>query len=338
MSRIEEALRRSQLTETEAAPESEPLPPFMDVAPVLDDLPAPYMDLEPLAEAPAPVAARPMAVAPKPVAVAPKPMAVAPKPMAVAPKPVAVAPKPVAVVPPPVAATPAPVAPGKRIDEKLVISPAVNPVAVEQYRKLAAALHQLQVERGTKVVMVASAMAGEGKTLTAANIALTLSESFRRRTLLIDADLRRPSVDKVLDILSVSGLNDALDAPEDRKLAIVEMSPRLSVLTAGRPNPDPMSGLTSARMRSIVQEAATRFDWVVLDTPPIELLPDASLLCEIVDAVVLVIGAGHAPFRSIERAVNAIDRKRIVGVVLNRAAQTREAGYYGYYAGGGGEN
>jgi capsular exopolysaccharide synthesis family protein len=252
------------------------------------------------------------------------PPAAAPRPTIVVPVP----PKPAAVAAPTTSVPAA--APAKRVNEKLVISPAVDPVAVEQYRKLAAALHQLQVERGTKVVMVASAMAGEGKTLTAANVAYTLSESFRRRTLLIDADLRRPTVDKVLDIVSVSGLNDALDAPEDRKLAIVEMSPRLSVLTAGRPNPDPMSGLTSARMRSIVQEAATRFDWVVLDTPPIELLPDASLLCEIVDAVVLVIGAGHAPYRSIERAVNAIDRKRIVGVVLNRASQTHEAGYYGY--------
>jgi capsular exopolysaccharide synthesis family protein len=183
--------------------------------------------------------------------------------------------------------------------------------------------------------MVASAMAGEGKTLTAANIAYTLSESFRRRTLLIDADLRRPTVDKVLNVMSVSGLNDALEAPDDRKLTIIEMSPRLSVLPAGRPNPDPMSGLTSPRMRSIVQEAATKFDWVVLDTPPIELLPDASLLSEMVDGVLLVVSAGITPFRSIERAVNAIDRKRILGVVLNRAVQGHASGYYGYaYAAG----
>jgi len=221
--------------------------------------------------------------------------------------------------------------PQKHIGEKLMISPAMNPVAAEQYRKLAAALHHLRVERGIKVVMVASAMAGEGKTLTAANVAFTLSESFRQRTLLIDADLRRPTVDKVLDIMNVSGLSDALDAPEDQKLTIVEMSPWLSVLPAGRPNPDPMSGLTSPRMRSIVQEAATKFDWVVLDTPPVELLADASLLFEIVDAVVLVVGAGHTPFRSIERAVNLIDRKRIVGVVLNRAVQPNASRYYGYY-------
>jgi protein-tyrosine kinase len=179
--------------------------------------------------------------------------------------------------------------------------------------------------------MIASAMAGEGKTLTAANLALTLSESFRRRTLLIDADLRRPTVHKVLDIANMSGLNDVLDAPEDCKLTIIETSPRLSVLPAGRPNPDPMSGLTSDRMRSIISEAAAKFEWVVIDTPPIELLPDASLLAEMVDAVVLVIGAGRTPYKSIERAVNAIGRKRIAGIVLNRAVNLRGAGYYNYY-------
>jgi capsular exopolysaccharide synthesis family protein len=303
MSRIEEALRRAQLVESEpeTAPDPGLQPAFMDIEPAVALAPAAYADIDDLAvevrEA-SPVDVAAAVDAPPPIA-------------------------------PPVPPSAAP-APRKRIDGKLVISPAVDPVAVEQYRKLAAALHQLQVERGMKVVMIASAMAGEGKTLTAANVAFTLSESFRRRTLLIDADLRRPTVDRLLDIVNVSGLNDALEAPEDRKLTIVEMSPRLSVLTAGRPNSDPMSGLTSARMQSIVQEAAAKFDWVVLDTPPIELLPDASLLAEIVDAVVLVIGAGHAPFRSIERAVNAIDRKRIIGVVLNRAAQAHESGYYGY--------
>src|SRR5262249_14666520 len=77
-------------------------------------------------------------------------------------------------------------------DDKLIVGTDIKPVAVEQYRRTAAVLHRLQADRNIRVVMIASAVAGEGKTLTACNIALTLSESFRRRTLLIDADLRRP--------------------------------------------------------------------------------------------------------------------------------------------------
>lgn len=232
------------------------------------------------------------------------------------------------VGPDPVRPTAAP--PAGPCNEKLIVSEFAQPIVVEQYRKLAATLHQVQVERESKIVMVASAMAGEGKTLTAANLALTLSESFRRRVLLVDADLRRPTVHQLFQIANDVGLNDALAADEERKLALIDVSPRLKVLPAGRPNPDPMSGLTSDRMRRILDEASTRFEWVVVDTPPIGLLPDAELLARMVNMVVFVIGAGSTPYSMVERAVNAIDRSRIVGVVLNRATEAHAA--YQYYS------
>ncbi len=220
------------------------------------------------------------------------------------------------------------------VNEKLILSDAVPPVAIEQYRRLAATLHQVQIERGTKIVMVASATAGEGKTLTAANLALTLSESFRSSVLLIDADLRRPTVHELFQISNASGLNDGLKADEERKLSFVEVSPRLTVLPAGPPNPDPMSGLTSDRMKRIIQEASAKFEWVVLDTPPVGFLPDANLLAEMVDMVVFVVGAGTTPSHLIQRAVKAMDRSRIVGVVLNRVAESQAAyqHYHHYYA------
>jgi capsular exopolysaccharide synthesis family protein len=218
------------------------------------------------------------------------------------------------------------------VDGKLIGNAELPAVVGEQYRKLGAVLHQLQAERGVKIVMVASAMAEEGKTLTAANLALTLSESFRRRVLLVDADLRRPTIHKLFRISNVSGLNDGLKAEQEQKLTVIEISPRLSILPAGRPDPDPMSGLTSDRMRTIVTQAGEEFDWVVLDTPPVGLLPDAKLLAEMVHAVVFVIRAGTTPFRVIDRAVAEIDRKRIVGVVLNRVTEAAmPSHYYEYY-------
>jgi capsular exopolysaccharide synthesis family protein len=219
---------------------------------------------------------------------------------------------------------------GRRSENsKLILDADMPPGVVEQYRKVAASLHQLQLDRGTKIVMIASAMAGDGKTITASNVALTLSESFRRRVLLVDADLRRPSIHVMFDTPNVTGLNEALTSETEQKLTIFEVTPRLSVLPSGRPNPDPMSSLCSDRMRMIVAEAATKFDWVVIDTPPVGVLADARLLAEIVDAVVLVIGAGRTPFRAVERAIEAIDRKRIAGVVLNRVTERHAA--YQYY-------
>ena len=232
------------------------------------------------------------------------------------------------VAPPPFAA-PVIRAGGRR--DKLVMGRHIPAAAVEQYRKLAAALHHAQVQHGTKVVMMASTLAGEGKTLTATNLALTLSESYRRRVALIDADLRRPTVHDMFGLPNVSGLNDVLSARGNTACEIFEVSPCLSVLTAGRPNPDPVSGLTSERMRALVAAASKEFEWVILDTPPVGLLPDAGLLGGMVDTVVLVIAAGRTQYRMIHRTVEAIGRDRIFGVVLNRAAIDPLWGGYGSY-------
>ncbi len=116
----------------------------------------------------------------------------------------------------------------------------------EQYRRLAAALHHAQEATGVKVVMIASAVAGEGKTLTAANLALTFSESYQRVVLLIDGDLRRPSLHRMFKIDVESGLTDALGVGRtSRSWPSIELSDRLTILPAGRPNSDPMAGLTS---------------------------------------------------------------------------------------------
>jgi capsular exopolysaccharide synthesis family protein len=214
---------------------------------------------------------------------------------------------------------------------KVVTGPEMDAGAVEQYRRLAATLHHDQVERGTRKVMVASAVDGEGKTLTALNLALTLSESYHRRVVLIDADLRCPRVHEMLDIANVAGLNEALTDPRQSKATLLAVSPRLSVLPAGRPNPDPMGPLTSQRMAQILDKAAANFDWVVVDTPPVVLLPDANLLAAMVDVSVLVIQAGRTAYDLIDRAILALGRERVLGIVLNGVEETdREYSYSAY--------
>ena len=127
-------------------------------------------------------------------------------------------------------------------------------------------------------------------------------------------------------------------------MAVTQISERLFVLPAGRPEADPMSGLTSERMRRLVTQARAAFDWVIIDTPPVGLLPDASLLADIVDGVLLVVRAGKAPFALVKRTVEAITHERILGVVMNAVdyAHDRNAGgyyeYYGYGYYGGNPN
>jgi capsular exopolysaccharide synthesis family protein len=308
------------------------------------ELHLPALDIEPLEEPPALAPAPPPVEAPPAAEVVepPRPQAAhAPRlaPAAVAPAPAVRAPEP-AVVPGPApvrvasstaphpavpAAEPSvPAAPGivlgrldPRQSEKLVVGNRIPPLPLEQYRKLAASLHHAQADHGLRVVMVTSALATEGKTLTATNLALTLAESYRRRVLLVDADLRRPSLHDVFQVPNLSGLSDGLKTSDERKLALIQISPTLTLLPAGRPEPDPMAALSSARMRRVVAEAAESFDWVILDTPPVGLLTDAHLLAAMVDGALLVVRAERTPYEAVKRATDIIGRERVLGVVLN---------------------
>ena len=211
---------------------------------------------------------------------------------------------------------------------KVVVDPNMTPAFRERYRQLAATLHHAQTSAGIKVVMIASAAVGEGKTLTATNLALTFSESYKRRVLLIDADLRRPSLHVMFGIDNSTGLSDGLSAAVERPVRLRQLTPRLAILPAGLPTGDPMAGLTSERMRRILEEAREAFDWIVVDTPPVGLMPDANLLAAMVDGAVVVVKAESTPHDLVQRAVDAIGRTKVFGAVLNRAtAASRNVPY-----------
>jgi capsular exopolysaccharide synthesis family protein len=201
--------------------------------------------------------------------------------------------------------------------DRLATSAGADPVLVEQFRRLAAILHSAQSATAIRVLMVTSASAEDGKTLTALNLSLVLSESYHKRVLLIDADLRRPSLGKAAELTAVPGLSDVLKASVDQRLSFVPVTPTLTLLPAGRPNPDPMGALTSPRMRQILEEAASRFDWVVLDAPPMGPLADARLLADMADAAIFVIRAGRTKHAAVKKAIDTLGRERLLGVVLN---------------------
>jgi capsular exopolysaccharide synthesis family protein len=336
MSRVYDAMRRKAEEQKGTVSQSEAAPTWTSPVGVEEDVlsqlqaenmgtrpPAPELDEDPVARQELrPTITPPAAVRHEPAAPAPA----APAP-----------------------AAPAPVAPARaaarkelsspifehvdlRYKGKIVLDTAVSPQSREQYRRLAASLHHAQAVSGIKVVMVTSAMVGEGKTLTASNVAMTLSQSYKKELLLVDADFRRPSVHAVFGIPPYPGLAESLTAEQNQKIRVRLVSSGLGVLTGGRPTSDPIAALTSERMRQLVQEARNTFDWVILDTPPVALLTDASLVSAMTDGALIVVKAGETSWDLVERAVNAVGRERTLGVVLNRATgQLPSTGYYDYY-------
>jgi capsular exopolysaccharide synthesis family protein len=216
---------------------------------------------------------------------------------------------------------------------RLVVGEQPDAMLVEQLRGLAAALHQAQAGSGLRVLLVTSAEPGEGKSLTCMNLALTLSESYRRRVLLIDADLRRPSLHEIAQVSNRVGLRDILSGPTDQKLPVYKLSKTLTLVPAGKPDMNPMVALSSPRMGKVLAEAAAVFDWVIVDAPPLLPVADATLLAPMCDASLLVVKAGQTHYAAAQKAADMLDRERILGVVLNGAVVGRGGGYrYEYQA------
>jgi protein-tyrosine kinase len=213
--------------------------------------------------------------------------------------------------------------------EKLAIENGAEGAVVEEFRKLAATLHHAQAVHRLKVVMVTSAAGGEGKSLTTVNLALTLSNSYRRRVLLIDADLRKPTIHDIFQVQNGAGLLSFLKNGSDRSVPGIEVSPRLIVMPSGGVSADPIGMLTSSALKELLDEASRAFDWVLIDTPPAAILPDCNLLAPSVDGVLLIVDAFHTPHPMVVKAIEAVGREKILGVVLNHAEHTPSNYKYG---------
>lgn len=219
--------------------------------------------------------------------------------------------------------------------QRLISSIDESDPVLDQMRSLAASLHQARSGRELKIIAVTSSVSGEGKTLLAANLALTLTRSYMRQVLLIDADLRRPSLHRLFGTSSSDGISVALESVREGKaVSVHEVAPRLALLPAGKPARDPISVLASDAMQRLMTGATSAFDWIVIDTPPVGMLPDVGLLSSLSDAVLLVVEAGRVRYDLVQRTVESIGADRIFGVVLNKVPESEIVATYGmhYYA------
>lgn len=215
-------------------------------------------------------------------------------------------------------AWPQPFAP--EVAGRLVVMPQSSPATVRQYQHAAAALEQVQREKNVRTVAIVSAVAGEGRTLTAANLALMLSEAFHRRVLLIDTHLEQPRLHHVFQVSAGAGLRRCLQLASDHPVPFVELTAKLALLPGGRGERSADEVLGSEPMRQLLAKAAADFDWVILDTAPASEQPDAALLSRLVDRVVLVVRAGRTLTPLVEQLVEQLGRERVAGVVLNQAS------------------
>ncbi len=230
--------------------------------------------------------------------------------------------------------------PGGKLDspaaDRLVGSANAGPLAVEQFRRLAAALIHARAERYLKSILVTSPAPGDGKSNVAVNLALTLSESYQRSVLLVDADLRRPMLHSLFGVENTPGLTEALSPDNRRAVATVEINEALTLLPAGRPEASPLGGLSSDRLKHLLADAAARFDWIIVDSPPVGMLADARLVSEAIDGALLVVRAGVTLYPDVEAAAETLGHERILGIVLNAVEpeEVQGEGYYHHYYGG----
>ena len=219
----------------------------------------------------------------------------------------------------------------EKVSELITISEPRSPIS-EAYRALRTNLDFASLDRALKTLVVTSAGVGEGKSTTLANLAVVSAQA-GRKVVLVDADLRRPTLHQIFGLGNETGLTTvmmddaALAAPPLQATSVED----LSVLTSGPLPPNPTELMGSRRMEEVVAALAERADQVFFDTPPVVAVTDAAVLSTKVDGVLLVISAGKTRREYARTAVQRLEqiKARLVGTVLTNVQMG--AGFKGYY-------
>ena len=218
----------------------------------------------------------------------------------------------------------------------LVMANAIDSPAAEQYRKLKSNLMKLiRMGKGKQSLMVTSPMAGDGKTVTALNLAISLAQEYDHTVLLVEADLRKPSLLQYLGLEAERGLSDCvLDGVDVGEVLIKTGIGNLSILPAGRPVDNPVELFSSKRMQELITEVNNRYPdrFVIVDTTPLLPFAEPQYLAGIVDGVILVVRENVTPMDKLTRALEMLKNHNLLGVVSNGVSRAASlSGYYGYY-------
>ena len=222
-----------------------------------------------------------------------------------------------------------------KVDPHLVALTSPGSFAAEQYQGLRLTIERLRRGRTLQVIAVTSPAASEGKTLTAINLAGALARGADdARVLLIDADLRRPAVARQLALEQFSqGLTEVIESPAATLDSVIQtLKPyNLAIVPAGLRNGSAHQILRSPRLDVVLAEARRRYEFVVLDTPPLLPVFDSALLANAVDGVLMVVAANQTPRKLLGEALNMLDPAKVLGIVFNRDAKPLFGYYDAYY-------
>jgi capsular exopolysaccharide synthesis family protein len=198
----------------------------------------------------------------------------------------------------------------------------------EQFRSLKVRLTN-QVDPPIHSLCITSPIPEDGKSLICTNLALSFSREMGRRVLLLECDLRNPTVSEKLGIPLDPGLYQYLLEGLEPQCCMRKVD-NLYVMTAGEVADDAIELLSLARMKELMRFLRQEFDTVIVDAPPILPVADARLISTLTDATVMVIYQGRTPYSSIEKAIEVCDKKKMLGVILNGVKSTGLDGYYSY--------
>jgi len=225
------------------------------------------------------------------------------------------------------------------VDRHIVFLADPQSPAVEQYRKLRARILRTAGKDNLNTLMIASADAGEGKTITAINLAVAIAQEIDHTVLLVDADLRNPSVHKYLGIKPQFGLTDYLTKQAGLSDVLVKTGiGKLVLLPAGTPVENPAELIASERMRDLVREMKHRYRdrYIIFDSAPVLLTADALSLGNYTDGIIFVVQAAHTSPKAATAALSLLKGYNILGSVFNNVpAYLGQSGYPYHYRYGG---
>jgi receptor protein-tyrosine kinase len=219
------------------------------------------------------------------------------------------------------------------LSDALLVNPAKPREApAEEFRTLRTRLNHLQTLQPLHTLVVTSASPAEGKSFTAANLALTQAQLADKRVLLADFDFRRPTVDKTFQIPISPGMTNYLQGTASLGDILMRVNEsNLYVITAGDAVPNPLELLNLRECQTLIAELRTHFDWIVIDSPPLLFAADGNLLATMCDGTILVVRIGTTTFDSVSRALQSLCENNVLGIVVNGARRGELYSKYTYY-------
>ncbi|WP_304406701.1 CpsD/CapB family tyrosine-protein kinase [uncultured Clostridium sp.] len=204
-------------------------------------------------------------------------------------------------------------------------------VAAEAYRSLRTNIQYSSFDKEYKTIVVTSSNPGEGKSITAGNLALTLAEG-ESRVLLVDCDMRKPSVHKNFKVTNTHGLSDVLLQKQKVMDVAHNYKDNLYIITSGKIPPNPAEMLASKAMTLFLDEMKKHFDYIVLDTPPVHAVADPQILSTKADGTLFVVRAGVTKKDDVQGSISILKKvnANIIGTVLH-AVENSKNKYYYYY-------